>query len=74
MNNFKPGDRVVVCPVVESVDGDFVNIVTWDGLHVRVPSVFLQHAPEPDVRYSLATRMLTAEGMAALINHGKVPA
>jgi len=76
-HDFKPGDRVLLCPVVESVQGDEVNIVTWDGLHASVWSRFLQPAPEipvPPVEPSPVSDMLTAEGMWRLINHGRVPA
>jgi hypothetical protein len=69
-HTFKPGDRVMLCPVVESVDGDTVKIVTWDGQHVNVWSQFLQPAPAPAV--DLIPEILNVEGMWRLINHGRV--
>jgi hypothetical protein len=68
---FKPGDRVLLCQVVESVQGDTVNIVTWDGLHAPVWSRFLQPAPAPNPEPQ--PDMLTAEGMWRLINHLRIP-
>jgi len=74
---FRPGDRVTLCPVVESVNGDMVTLVFWDGLRVPIWDQFLQ--PVPDIPYAgdipdFATASAqNAAMMARLRAYGRIP-